>query len=77
MVAPQTGAPVNLTETKEFNTEWGSKKRDGLFRLWGGERIFDLAAGMTPVAMGSERLIYHQGHDDAFIGYCAAVSSDI
>jgi hypothetical protein len=27
VVAPQTGAPVNLAETKEFNTEWGSKKR--------------------------------------------------
>jgi len=29
------GAPVNLAETKEFNTEWGSKKQDGPFRLWG------------------------------------------
>jgi hypothetical protein len=35
VVAPQTGAPVNLAETKEFNTEWGSKMQDGLFRLWG------------------------------------------
>jgi hypothetical protein len=31
------GAPVNLAETKEFNTEWGSKKQDGPFRLWGGK----------------------------------------
>jgi hypothetical protein len=44
VVAPQTGAPVNLAETKEFNTEWGSQKQDGLFRLWDGKLTLAQAA---------------------------------